>query len=803
MSKFTQQIRLVMGSGALCAALIGFWLGIPVAADNPVPVAPLPGDADTEDWSRYFGFQGVEITKVDWRSHSLVAGDFNHDGKTDLAIVNNAHSRIDLLMQKAVSEKSTEDKAKVARGRDVNRVESHSRFDLQRVSLDRAVTAMAIGDLDGDGRTDLVMFGEPDRLMIRYQTATGDWTKRKTEIRLPDVGTAAWTISVGDLNNDQRDDIVVLGKRVTYLILQSAKGELQRPIELRNTGEKLGLAMIGDLDGDGRNDLFYSAVDQERHVLCMRLQDNSGRLGPELQMGVEDPRGVLIFDVDGKPGKEIVSIDSRTNHVKVHQLERVATTAEGLPGKSIQYGFGGSEGADHRDVAIADLNGDGLMDVIVTDPTSAQVIVFQQREGGGIDLGTPAASYLGVDQIRAANLEGGKGAEVVVLSSKENTLGISRVVDGLLKFPETLPLTGDVLGFELIDLTGDGNPEIVALFKEKKADGKSQTSLSAVQFKAGEGWQKLGPDVEVKLAGDPARLVAVDANRDGRMDLMITLKTKPPVILLADKTGHLNLTTSGSGGVSLGELEASAIFNGEITRTGGNAEPALLVAQGAFVRNVRLDDTNRWQVADQFSWAEANSKVKGVAAIDLDGKPGNELVLIDSGAGKLRILRRDDEQYRPWHEIDLGAFAFKGARVADLNGDKRPDLLLLGAGKFAVVYAGGPDFRLKEISDYESKLKDVTFADLVAGDLNKDGRADLAVIDVESHLLEVITWRAGKGLSPGINFKIFEEKGCRDEGERRGLQPREAVITDVTGDGRDDLLLLIHDRLLVYPQDGG
>jgi hypothetical protein len=41
------------------------------------------------------------------------------------------------------------------------------------------------------------------------------------------------------------------------------------------------------------------------------------------------------------------------------------------------------------------------------------------------------------------------------------------------------------------------------------------------------------------------------------------------------------------------------------------------------------------------------------------------------------------------------------------------------------------------------------------------------------------------------------------EAADRGLQPREGLIVDVTGDGRADLLLLCHDRLLVYPQDAG
>jgi hypothetical protein len=56
---------------------------------------------------------------------------------------------------------------------------------------------------------------------------------------------------------------------------------------------------------------------------------------------------------------------------------------------------------------------------------------------------------------------------------------------------------------------------------------------------------------------------------------------------------------------------------------------------------------------------------------------------------------------------------------------------------------------------------------------------------------------------PAMRFKIFEQKGYR-EGEARGkssVEPRELKIADVTGDGRNDLVTIIHDRIIIYPQD--
>ena len=33
------------------------------------------------------------------------------------------------------------------------------------------------------------------------------------------------------------------------------------------------------------------------------------------------------------------------------------------------------------------------------------------------------------------------------------------------------------------------------------------------------------------------------------------------------------------------------------------------------------------------------------------------------------------------------------------------------------------------------------------------------------------------------------------------IEPREAVVDDVTGDGKNDLIIIVHDRILVYPQE--
>ena len=51
-----------------------------------------------------------------------------------------------------------------------------------------------------------------------------------------------------------------------------------------------------------------------------------------------------------------------------------------------------------------------------------------------------------------------------------------------------------------------------------------------------------------------------------------------------------------------------------------------------------------------------------------------------------------------------------------------------------------------------------------------------------------------------LHFEVFE-KNLHYQGKKGGLyEPREGLISDLNGDGLDDLAFLVHDRLLIYRQ---
>lgn len=776
-------------------------LVVAIAAAVSGSTLPAQEEDMVNELSQFYGFKPLELVKLSDRSANLVAGDFNHDGITDLAIADNAHSRIDLLLQRGAKP------ANAPAGKvEVNHFAAHWRFEHRKLSVDHEIAAMAVGDFNNDGLTDVAYFGGTDKLVIRFQPKSGDWTE-KTTIRLPDVPAFAWVVLAGDLNSDKRDDIAVLGLNQTYLLYQQKDGKLASPESLFNTSQRLTLGQIADLDGDGRKDLCYLSHDEGEQALAARLQGQDGRLGPELRFEMTKPRSVSIAQLDQSPQVEVLTVDSSTGRVKILQLERPAPKPGELASRLIQYGLGQQAADKSRDLATADLDGDGLVDVVVADPDAARMIVFKQRKGLGLEQGEAFSGLVGAEQVRAADLDGDGAAEVVVLSTKEKTIGVSRMTEGRLTFPQALPMGGkEPIALELADLDADKHADVIYLTKARAARETTYT-LEALHRAANGNWEPHQfdgkPSVTLELKSAPNRIQRLDLNNDGRPEFMLFGGTdKAPALFSLDDKG-VPKEVKTEGGIQLGNVQPGAVFFGQLQG------PALLVAQDKFVRNMRFDEATRgWQVADQFNSSEAIAKTVGAATINLDGQPGNEIVLIDVGVQKLKILRQEEEVYRPWQEIELGRFPFKSAHVADLNGDNQDDLLLFGQGKFAVLYSGRAVPTMKELATYETKSEKAFFADVVGGDLNGDAQPDLAVIDTRSHNIDILKFTPATldlpaSLRSALAFQIFEEKSFGREDEGGDFEPRESLIVDVTNDGRPDLVLLVHDRILIYPQDDG
>jgi hypothetical protein len=773
----------------------GHWIGLTLSLVLLSLGMPGPwARADETRLADYYGFLPLEIYKLDARINNLLLKDLDGDKVDDIIVVNNGRSRIDLLLSGKKPGSNGSGAGADRPKSETNEVVGDRRMRLVSVPVNKEVVSLQAGDFNGDGKLDLAFYGTPAELVVMFNEGNGEFrqTKLINSGEAVENGTA---LAVGDLNRDGRPDLALLEANELVLVYQDGKGQLGEPERLPHTASNPRMLRAVDLDGDGGDDLAILDGGSD-DPLRVRFSIQGGKLGPEQRFELESPKAIAFAQIDGRPGSELLTIEGQSGRARVLTLDEAEKEDQGKPGRLIFYPLPpGSERG--RSLALGDLDGDHKVDVVVTDPANAQFLVYRQSGRDGLGASQSFPGLVGGKTVKLADLDGDGKAETIVLSEQEKQVGLSRFENGRLTFPTPLPVGGEPVALEVADLNGDKVPEILYVTRTKTGGSDGYALRALARDKSGTYVPfRWGPDDEVVLKGildAPPAVRILDVNRDGQADVLVFAASGPPQLLL----GRAGEPPAPAGG-SLGPLAGVTPAGLSLMDLGG---PALIVAQNTFARNLVLDKEGHWQVKDQYNTGRGSAQVLGAATLDVDGDGTKEVVLLDRSSKSLLFLELKDSVYRPGRTLTVGPIDFQGMHVADLDGDGRDDLLLAGTDRFGIVLTDRKGQRLKPLASYESSRNEARLADIAAGDLNGDGRPDVVLTDIGEHFVEIVTYVSPAELERALAFRIFERKSFRDVNTL--VEPRDLAIGDVDGDRRDDLVLIVHDRILVYRQDTG
>lgn len=444
------------------------------------------------------------------------------------------------------------------------------------------------------------------------------------------------------------------------------------------------------------------------------------------------------------------------------------------------------------DIVAADFNGDGRMDLAVTQENTLAIAVLLGSGHGTFARQVQYEAYP-LDSITAGDLDedghldlvsGGPSRLIVLPGRGDGTF------EEDLDYFAGIPVV-DVL---VADFNGDGHPDVAGAARGGVFCPSCPDVPGDVEIFLGRGDATLGPRTIIKAGDHPAAIGAADLNGDGRVDLV---------------AGN-----SSSNDVSVFLGRGDGTFAPE-TRVPAGPRPIALA-----VRDLDGDGRSDLAVGDQGTYPdnpgevtllrgsgdgtfapmghiEVEGYVLDVAIGDFDADTRGDLALVIVGLPSLSYSSRSeialfnglgDGRFGPQRSFVTASGTVRLA-AADFNGSGRDDVAMTGTPNQDLF---GPNTGLLLDPGSGPFGAPVAFAagrarSAMSGDFNSDGRADMAVANGggftcqptcgNAHGDVSILLGAGDGsLSPGSAYPV-------------GIDPSSIVRADLDGDGRADLAM--------------
>ena|GEM_PF-1788471 len=261
--------------------------------------------------------------------------------------------------------------------------------------------------------------------------------------------------------------------------------------------------LTGDLDGDGDVDLL--ATNLSGNVVTVGLNDGSGSFTTSAVAVGTGPRGLGLADLDGDGDLDFVSVNYDSNGLSV-----MLNNGDGSFAAASSWSTTGD--IHPVQMVIADFNGDGRMDLAVTNNVINSVAILAGNGDGSFALPVQVATGLGPRGITAGDIDGDGDIDLIAANFSGGSVSVLRN-DGAGGFaaPSNIATGFSPYDIALGDLDGDGDLDMVV-------SNSGSSTLSILMNDGAGGFSATGGET-IAVGISPGGLALGDFDHDGDLDI--------------------------------------------------------------------------------------------------------------------------------------------------------------------------------------------------------------------------------------------------------------------------------------------
>jgi hypothetical protein len=433
-------------------------------------------------------------------------------------------------------------------------------------------TGIAVGDFTGNGTLDLaVSAGGGNSVSVLWGKGDGTFQGYVDA----GAGNIPSAVVVADFDNDGKSDVVVAnsGGNTVSVILSNGNKTFQTRTDYPAGATPYSIA-AADFNGDGVLDLAVannycpSFPDCGEGTITILLGNANGTFQGPVQYSTgpdTDPTSIAVgdFNGDGVPDLAVANNNPNTlNYVSV-LLGNGDGTFQTQQDFLVQSGPGW--------VALGDFNGDGKLDLAVTNFNSNSVSILLGNGDGTFQNAVNYTVGNGPVSVAVGDFSGDHKLDLVVVNESDNTASILLGNgDGTFKRQVTYATGagGNPLAVVVGDFKGNGILDL--------AVANNQTQQVSVLLGNGDG--TFQPAKGYPTGANPVSIVTADFNGDGKVDLVLT--STP----LGSSPGNLVSLLLGNGDGTFGSSTlygtGSQAYSAAVGDFNGDGAPDLAVANG-------------------------------------------------------------------------------------------------------------------------------------------------------------------------------------------------------------------------------